>query len=423
MNTKKSIIRNYLLLSLGAGVAMGVIFPFFAGIFTVYKQSSYRLPFMISCIIAGVLVGVISFFIGKITLIHAMRRFFKTFSAIAEGDLTTRCELESNDELGRLSEDFNLFIQRLQQIFRNNQESADRTLGLSEKLAETAEASERASKEIVDGTAELAEGAVLQSEQLSEIKSKMGHSSHLVREGYQCAEKMLNTSVEAVRIAGEGNQEMTQVVAQFEWVSKTIEFATESIQNLDKRSAEIGNIVEVITGIASQTNLLALNAAIEAARAGEAGKGFAVVAEEIRGLSDRSGEAAKSISNLIGDTQAETTVTVQSMESNLKKINMQLSGIQNSVKALGAVVGKVKDTEGGAREALEVYERIKTMYESVDDALAKISSVMDSNAKYSQEIAAGASEQYGAVKAVNDSAEQMTGLAAVMKEDIRRFRT
>ena len=89
---------------------------------------------------------------------------------------------------------------------------------------------------------------------------------------------MMNTSVQAVDIAKLGNQEMKNVISQFEWISNTVTYATDSIQHLSKRSEEIGEILSVITEIADQTNLLALNAAIEAARAGEAGRGFAVVA-------------------------------------------------------------------------------------------------------------------------------------------------
>lgn len=423
MKTKKSIIRRYFLMSLFTGLIMGIIFPFFGSLFTNYKGEGYRLPFMAACVLAGIFVGVVSFFIGKITLINAIRRFFNTFSSISEGDLTVRCHLESADELGKLSSDFNQFIQKLQEILDHNKETAEKITELSGNLAEHAGTTEQTSKEIAEGTATLAEGASNQSEEIGRIKGQMETSSTQVEEGYHTAENVLDMSEKAVKVAYDGSTEMKQVVSQFEWVSKTIEFATESIQNLGKRSDEIGDIVKVITGIANQTNLLALNAAIESARAGEAGKGFAVVAEEIRQLSDRSSEASKTISSLITDTQAETSVTVKTMESNLEKVNMQLSAINNSVSALDTIVDQVHITEQGARDVMEIYKYIRTMFVQVDQALIHISDIIESNANYSQEIAASTSGQYQAVRAVNDSAEALKKLAAVMQTDINQFRT
>ena len=80
------------------------------------------------------------------------------------------------------------------------------------------------------------------------------------------------------------------------------------------RHVAIGQIVDVITGIASQTNLLALNAAIEAARAGDQGRGFAVVAEEVRKLAEQSSMSASQISTLISNIQHETERAVGLME-------------------------------------------------------------------------------------------------------------
>ena len=96
------------------------------------------------------------------------------------------------------------------------------------------------------------------------------------------------------------------------------------------RSAEIGNVIKVITSIAQQTNLLALNATIEAARAGEAGKGFAVVANEVKELAKQTAKATEDISRKIEAIQGDTKGAVEAI-AQIGTIINQINDIQNTI--------------------------------------------------------------------------------------------
>ncbi|WP_371856922.1 methyl-accepting chemotaxis protein [Pseudomonas sp. R9(2017)] len=111
-----------------------------------------------------------------------------------------------------------------------------------------------------------------------------------------------------------GTQSIRDVVAR----------SSSSVQLLDSRMGQIGNITGLISDITNQTNLLALNAAIEAARAGEHGRGFAVVADEVRSLAARTSRAADDIRHMVEGLQNETQQAVSFMEEGVQNVDDSL---------------------------------------------------------------------------------------------------
>ncbi|WP_431606910.1 methyl-accepting chemotaxis protein [Pseudomonas putida] len=107
-------------------------------------------------------------------------------------------------------------------------------------------------------------------------------------------------------------------------IRDVVERSSASVQLLDSRMAQIGNITGLISDITNQTNLLAFNAAIEAARAGEHGRGFAVVANQVRSLASRTSPAADDIRQMVEGLQNETQTAVSFMKEGVKDVDNSL---------------------------------------------------------------------------------------------------
>jgi methyl-accepting chemotaxis protein len=157
--------------------------------------------------------------------------------------------------------------------------------GIFQQVRSSADAIDRAAKEIAAGHVNLSQRTEEQASTLEETASGMEELAGTVQQNAESCEVASGLSRSADQVAQRGAQTVRRVI--------------ERMGMIDQSSGKIADIIGVIEGIAFQTNILALNAAVEAARAGEQGRGFAVVAGEVRALAQRSAEAAKEIKGLI----------------------------------------------------------------------------------------------------------------------------
>jgi methyl-accepting chemotaxis protein len=244
--------------------------------------------------------------------------------AEGEGDLTKRIEINSNDEVAELGRWFNTFMDKLEGIIIQVANSTN-------QIASATEAISASSKQ-------QAHGAEAQSGQTNQVASAMQEMSITVAQISENSNVAANATRKAAEAARQGGKVVEDTLTGMRAIAGSVGESAKKVEELGTRSEEIGQISAVIDGIAAQTNLLALNAAIEAARAGENGRGFAVVASEVRRLAERSGAAAKQISEMIIGIQSGTQEAVSAMHTGTQQVEIGVESTSQAGIALREII-------------------------------------------------------------------------------------
>jgi methyl-accepting chemotaxis protein len=191
------------------------------------------------------------------------------------------------------------------------------------KVAETAVTLASAAEELTAVSQQMSANAEETAAQTKVVGSATLSVSQNLQTVATGAEEMGASIKEIAKNATEAAKVATSAV-------KVAETANTTVSKLGESSAEIGQVIKVITSIAQQTNLLALNATIEAARAGEAGKGFAVVANEVKELAKETAKATEDIGRKIEAIQTDTKAAVEAIGTISEVIN-QINGISSTI--------------------------------------------------------------------------------------------
>jgi len=232
-----------------------------------------------------------------------------TVAAAAAGDLTARVEVSGDDAVGQMGN-------ALESLLHMLRSSVAQIAANSETLAAAAEELQVVSSQMDSNSAETSNQVTIVTAASIEVANNV--------EGVASASEQLAASIKEIAAS---TSAAAKVAAEAVEAGRA---TNDTVLRLGDSSAEIDQIVKVITGIAQQTNLLALNATIEAARAGDAGKGFAVVANEVKDLAQETARATEDISAKIQAIQADTRLSVESIAGMVSIID-QIAEFQGTI--------------------------------------------------------------------------------------------
>lgn len=330
-----------------------------------YKQLGVTVLLVIVCIVLfNVLCNI---------LFRPLQNVAAALSQIANGsgDLSKRIDIDANDEVGHLANDFNRFVAKLHELILHIQTQAQGLTAQSNSSEDRAELS--ASK--------LAQ----QQHDISMVATSVTEMASATQAIAQNAEQAAKVATDSSKITKDGSTLVMTTRQAITHLAKELSSASNVVSELDKHAQEISVVIATIQGIAEQTNLLALNAAIEAARAGEQGRGFAVVADEVRVLSQRTHASTEEIKSTIETLQGITARAVGIMSSSSAQADKTVQHADNASEALIQINESVASITDMASEISTAAEQQTYVTEEITQNITAIKDVTD-------ELAVGADE-------------------------------
>jgi methyl-accepting chemotaxis protein len=322
--------------------------------------------------IAGATVGVVllALLLGAGWLIRSIQQPLaeaNTLAArIAAGDLSAKAQVTRGDEFGELLRALYAMSASLGKMVYQVRQSTD-------SIA-------TASSQIASGNHDLSARTEQTASNLQETAAAMEEFSSTIAQSASSAQQASTLAAGASGVARRGGEVVDHVVT--------------TMEEINRSSQKIADIIGVIDGIAFQTNILALNAAVEAARAGEQGRGFAVVASEVRSLAGRSAQAAKEIKELINasvDRVAVGTQLVQDAGTTMQDI---VQSVQRVTDMIGEITAASTEQNTGVSQ--------------VNQAIGNLDQMTQQNAALVEESAAAA-------QSMHEQAAQLTQVVAAFK--------
>ncbi|WP_075756629.1 methyl-accepting chemotaxis protein [Sporomusa sphaeroides] len=373
-------------------------------------------------VLLAILIALIASYYVARSIANPLEKLGIAAELVAEGDLAHTIEVRGVTEINKLTDTFNIMIAALRTLAAKTSSTAETVAASSQELAASSGEVGKAAEEVAITIQSVAEGANNQV-------TLADNSAHIIKDMVEAivttskaAHSVAAASEQSERAAETGTEQIGMAVTKMNEIQHDVSQATQKIHALGEKSRQIGQIVDVITGIAGQTNLLALNAAIEAARAGEQGRGFAVVADEVRKLAEQSDAAAREIAGIIQAIQADTVETVTAIDKSGREVAAGVQVVESSGIAFKEIYTAVKNVRDEVVRIVALTEEQQRRSTQVENAIHGIADAARLNAAGAGQVASASQEQNASVEEIAAASAGLAQMASELQQAVFKFK-
>lgn len=340
---------------------------------------------------------------------------------VANGDLSGEFTTKRQDEFLQLTHSLNAMLSGIRLLIQDMQKFGDQVHVMAEDVTAKTVAINDSMGDIANTVNEITKGIQTQAIETDNSNTRMIEFADSISRVCDKAEEMGMTADKATEAVDQGKVIVGELTDKSNTTVAITKVLVDDINDVEKQSAQIEGIVNVINSIAEQTNLLSLNASIEAARAGEAGRGFAVVAEEIRKLADQSGQSGKQIKGIVEHISATTRKTTKSARDAEEITRKQATALEETIEVFGRINSCVTELVEGLKLITTGMDTIDTEKSQVQDSIQNISAVSEEAAASTEEVTATLSEQVTVIAQLTDDVEQLHREVMALGDQVNKF--
>lgn len=346
-----------------------------------------------SILIVIIIGALISFFLARL-LKKSLAIAVTAAEKVSAGDLTSKLEVHSNDEIGKLISTFRTMTNNLNSLISQVQHSGIQITTSTTQIAASGKELEAAVTQQVASTNEV----------VATAQNIANNSEELVK----TMDEVTNLSQSTAIATRGGQKDLIQMQTTIRRLAESTRSISSKLGIISEKANNINSIVTTITKVADQTNLLSLNAAIEAEKAGEYGLGFSVVAREIRRLADQTAVATLDIESMVKEMQSAVSTGVMEMDKFSKEVTRSVEDVGKISQQLGDIIEQVQSLTPR-------FEIVSQGMESQSHSAQQISESMLQLREASLQTAEALRETNSALEQLNDAAQNL-------REETSRFK-